>query len=101
MQYIVYWGPQRPGSGWGPNHLAPALRTTLWFWFRVTPRRIADYPQKIIYAQFGNYCASVWILYSFSTLFGYAYLLLFYKVQYCFDWRKLTLAGTFTIFHLS
>jgi len=24
MQCIVYWGPQRPGSG-APNHLAPAL----------------------------------------------------------------------------
>jgi len=24
MQYIVYWGPQRPGSG-APNHLARAL----------------------------------------------------------------------------
>jgi len=24
MQCVVYWGPQRQGSG-GPNHLAPAL----------------------------------------------------------------------------
>jgi len=25
MQCIVYLGPQRPGSGGAPNHLAPAL----------------------------------------------------------------------------
>jgi len=26
MQCIVYWGPQRPGSGVPPQHLALALR---------------------------------------------------------------------------
>jgi len=29
MQCIVYWEPQRPGSGEAPNHLAPALSPTI------------------------------------------------------------------------
>jgi len=30
----------------------------LWFWFRITPRRIAYYPRGVIYPQFGNHCCN-------------------------------------------
>jgi len=41
MQYIVYWGSQRPGSG-GGNHLAPALRVS----YRVAWKRASWFAQE-------------------------------------------------------
>jgi len=33
---------------------SPKYRTTLWCWFRVTPRRTAYYPRGVIYPHFGT-----------------------------------------------
>jgi len=35
MQLIVYWGPQRPGSGGGPNAGPAQSVTQLWLAYRV------------------------------------------------------------------
>jgi len=31
----------------------------MWFWFYVTPKKIAYYPWGVIYPQFGNHCYSL------------------------------------------